>query len=270
MKTAAVIKNIKQAETLKDLVSVFLVPLSDFSINYENTFSIDEIRDLIKIKPVFVVMNKNIHNSELENLKEKLLELENLDILGIIFYDIAFVNLKQKLKLETDLVWAQEHLVTNYQTINYWYEKGAHYAYLSAELTKKEMDDIVLKSKAKLFVNVFGYLPMFTSRRNLVKNYISSFNLKDNFDLKKISKEGKDYIIVDKTIGTTVYSDYILNALDENFSNYDYIVFNSNFISDEDFFDVLTNYKEGKISYKFPFNHGFLYEETIYKVKKDE
>lgn len=270
MKTAVIIKNLKQAETISDLVSVFIVPLNDFSINYENTISIDDVKKLVKIKPVFVVLNKNIHNNELDSLKELLLELEKINIEGIIFYDISLVNLKKKLDLKTPLVWAQEHLTTNFNTINYWYEKGCEYAYLSSELTKREMDEIVSNTKAKLFVNVFGYLPMFTSRRNLVNSYIDSFVLKDNNKEKKLSKEGKEYLITDKSIGTTVYSDYILNVLDEDFSNYDYIVFNSNFIDDKDFCDVLNSFKEGKIDYKFPFNHGFLYEETIYKVKKDE
>ena len=269
MQTAAIISSIKQAETIKDLVSVFIVPLKDFSINYENTFSISDIKKILKIKPVFVAINKNIHNSEIEDLKKVLLEIEKLNTLGIIFYDIAAINLKKKFNLKTPLVWNQEHLSTNYKTVNYWYEKGASYAYLSSELTKCEMDEIVEKTKAKIFVNVFGYLPMFTSRRNLVNNYINAFKLKENNEVKKIAKEGKDYIITDTSLGTTVYSDYILNALDEDFSNYDYIVFNSNFINEQDFFDVLLKFKEGKVDYKFPFNHGFLYEETIYKVKRN-
>ena len=29
----------------------------------------------------------------------------------------------------------------------------------------------------------------------------------------------------------------------------------------------IKKYKEGNTDYKFPINHGFLYQETIYKVK---
>ena len=269
MKVSAVVKSIKQAESIKDLVSAFILPIDDLSINYENTFSISEIKKIVKMKDTFVVVNKNIHNSELGYLEEVLLKLEKLNLEGIIFYDIAVVNLKNKLKLKTPLVWAQEHLTTNYKMINYWYDKGAEYAYLSSELTKAEMDEIVKNSKAKIFVNVFGYLPMFTSRRNLVNNYIDSFSLDNSDGVKKLFKEDKYYLITDTSIGTTVYSNYILNALDENFSNYDYIVFNSNFISDDDFYDVLVNFKKGKTDYKFPFEKGFLYKETVYKVKKN-
>ena len=108
---------------------------------------------------------------------------------------------------------------------------------------------------------------MFTSRRNLVKSYLKTFNLKDTKKQKAIKNEGKSYIITDKENGTTVYSDYVLNTLDIDFSNFDYIVFNSNYIDEKDVYDTIKKYKEGKTDYKYPINHGFLYKETIYKVK---
>ncbi len=268
MLVSAVVKSVNQAKKLENLVSSFIVPLDDLSVNYEKTLSLSDAKEVNNIKKSFIVLNKNIHNNELNKLEETLKEIEKMDFLGIIFYDISLINLKQKLNLETPLVWAQEHLTTNYGTANYWYEHGSEYAYLSSELTKKELDEIASKTKAKTLVNVFGYLPMFTSRRHLVNNYMENFNLEDNHQ-KHLFKEDKNYIIQDKNYGTTVFSDYILNALDEDFSKFDYIVFNSNYISDSDFYEVLLNYKENKKEYKFPFNHGFLYQETIYRVKKD-
>lgn len=270
MKVLALIKSIKQAKELKDFVSGFVLPIDDLSINYEKTLSLDDIKVISKIKPVFVVVNKNIHNSELDYLEKVLLEIDKINVLGIIFYDISIVNLKKKLNLKAPLVWAQEHLVTNFVTINYWYEKGVDYAYLSSELTKEEMDLIAENSKAKTIINVFGYLPMFTSRRHVVDNYLDYFNLESKRSLKRIYKENKYYFVQDDEKGTTVYSDYILNILDQSFENYDYILFNSNFISDDDFYDTLLKYKENKKDYRFPFNYGFLCKETIYKVKKDE
>ena len=268
MKIALHIKTLKQANKAKDLVDTFIIPIDNLSINYESTFNINQIKKINNIKKSFVVINKNIHNDEIDKLKKILQEIEKINVLGIIFYDVSIVNLKNKLKLKTPLVWHQEHLVTNYQTINYWGKKNVEYAYLSSELTKREIDEISKNTKIKTLVNVFGYLPMFTSKRNLVNNYLKTFDLKDNKKLKKISKENKFYIIKDEQKGTTVYSDYILNALDEDFSNFDYIVFNSNYIDEKDVYDTIKKYKEGSNDYKYPINHGFLYQETIYKVKK--
>ena len=267
MKITAIIKNINQAFEIKDLVQTFIVPLKDYSINYVDTFSLDDVKVLKETgKEIFVCINKNFYNNELNDLKSLMIDIDNLGINGIIFYDIAVVKIKSDLNLKTDLVWSQEHLVTNHGTINYWYDKGAKYAYLSSELAKDEILDIVLNSKAKLFMNVFGYVPMFTSRRHLVNNYLDYFNLSDKAGFKKIYKEGKEYPIIDSTHGTTVYSDYVLNILDENFFDDMYIVFNSIFISDDDFKRVLLNFKDNK----FPYEHGFLYKETVYRVKKND
>lgn len=267
MQIAFQVKKVEQAIKSQNLVDTFILPIDDLSVNYETTFGIGDIKKINDIKKSFIVINKNIHNSELSKLKEVLLEIEKLDVLGIIFYDIALVNLKNKLNLKTPLVWHQEHLTTNYKTVNYWKNKGIEYAYLSSELTKRELDEIAKNTSVKTLVNVFGYIPMFTSRRNLVNNYLETFNLKENKSKKIIKKEGKSYIINDDKNGTVVYSDYVLNALDEDFSLFDYIVFNSNYIDEEVVLDTIEKYKKGNTLYKYPINHGFLYKETIYKVK---
>ncbi len=264
-KIAVIINNIESALEIKDYTDAFFLPIKDLSINYPNTFTLEEIKKLKKInKEIFIILNKNIHNNELEKLKETLNKIEKLNINGIIFYDIAIVNLKQKLNLKTPLVWHQEHLTTNYGTVNYWYEKGITSAYLSSELTKREIDEIKKHTKAKIFINVFGYIPMFTSKRHLVQNYLDTFNLKTKNNNNKIIKEGKNYIINDTKEGTTVYSNYILNPKEKDLTA-DYLVFNSNFIDNKDFKEVLINYNKEKNN--FPKETGFLYKETIYKVK---
>lgn len=265
-KVAAIITSLDEALNIKDYIDAILVPLKGLSINYINSFSLEEIKTLKKLnKEVFIIINKNIHNNELSLLEETLKEVDKLNISGIIFYDIALVNLKSKLNLKTPLVWNQEHLATNYGTVNYWYSKGVEYAYLSSELTKREIDEIKNNTQAKLFVNVFGYIPMFTSKRHLVQNYLDTFSLHTK-NQNTIQKEGKVYPINDIALGTTVYSDYILNALDTDFSNIDYLVFNSNLIDENEFQKVLKNYKGHKNNI-FPKQTGFLYKETIYKVK---
>lgn len=266
-KIIAIINNLDEASEIKDLVDGFIMPLKDLSVNYTNVFTIEEIKQALKLnKEIFVSVNKNIHNNELDKLKKALAELTELNISGLIFYDISVVNLKKKIKFKTPLVWAQEHLTTNYGTVNYWNEKGVEYAYLSSELTKREILEIKDNSKSKLFVNIFGYLPMFTSKRHLVRNYTETFNLKENKKQTKLSKEGKEYLIEDTNIGTTVYSSYILNATEEDFKNIDYLVFNSNFINTQGFKEILTDYKNKKPN-KYPKNLGFMFEDTIYKVK---
>ena len=256
---AVIVKDVLEAKKIKDKVDTFLLPIKDFSINYHNTFTLEEVKEVLKLeKEVFLIVNKNIFNSELKTLENLLLEIEKLKVKGIFFYDIAVLTLKNKLNLKTDLVWSQEHLVTNYETINYWYKKGVKYAYLSSELTEEEINKISENTKAILFVNVFGYQTMFTSRRHLVNNYLKYFKLKDKSKLKKISKEGKEYPILDTKDGTTVYSNYILNAPLENLK-VKYLVYNSYLVS-----DICKVLEDNN----YPVEKGFLDKETIYRVKK--
>lgn len=249
-KKAIIVKSVEEAKEI--VADAYLLPLKDLSINYQNTFTIEEIKKIKKLnKEVFVFVNKNIENSEIETLKEALIKLDEIEITGIIFYDIAVVELKEELNLKTDLVWHQEHLTTNYGTVNYWYNKGVKYSFLSSELTKREIEEIKKNTKSKLFVNVFGYVPIFTSKRHLVENYIQTFNLDEKGN--KIYKERKYYNIEDTKNGTTVYSDYMLNIKEK--IDVDYLVYNTNLIKN---FNETLNSKE---------ETGFLYKETIYKVK---
>lgn len=275
--------NKEQINSLMNYVDGFIIGLKDMSINlptYFSLFEIKEISDLLKEngKELFVSLNKNMHNYDLKYLKEVLLEFENYDIKGILYYDMAIVNLKQELELKNDLVFSEEHAVTNFTTINYWNNMGAQYAYLSNEITLHEIIEIHKNSNSKLLVQVFGYIPIFASERKLITNYKKYFNLKDESSKYYIEKEDKKYRVLEDKYTTQVYSDYILEAIDEikelEEQEIEYLVFNS-FDIDDNVFDYVVksyNHIESKDLKKLLENadKGFLYKETIYKVKNYE
>lgn len=122
---------------------------------------------------------------------------------------------------------------------------------------------------------------MFVSRRHLVKNYLDTFNLKDNSKINYITKEDKVYQIIDTEDGTVAYSDKVLNAIYEVSSlDIDYIILNSFSIPNDIFKDVTHMFKNVNDSNKEEYKEkidsmldtylGFLYKETIYKVKKND
>ena len=273
--------NKEQIIDLMNHVDGFIIGLKDMSVNlptYFNLFEIKEISELLKQnnKELFVSLNKNMHNYDLEYLKEVLLEFEKYDITGILYYDVSIINLKEELKLKKDLVFSEEHAVTNYTTINYWNNMGAEYAFLSSEITLNEIIDIHKNSNSKLLVQVFGYIPIFVSERKLVSNYKKTFNIKNNSDLYYIEKEGNKYPILEDKYTTQVYTNYILNAIEEieklEEENIEYIVFNSFNIPDDIFSYIIKSYKfiteKDLLKLIKNVDKGFLYKETIYKVKK--
>ncbi len=286
MKLLVMPSSMKQISEIIDNIDGVIVGINKLCINMPFNFTRQEVFEIIDIcnqnnKEIFISLNKNMFNSDLDYLKETLLELDKKEIDGIMYYDIAIVNMKEELGLKTALVWNQEHLTTNYLTSNYWYDFGAKYTYLSSEITIEEINEIKEKASAKLMVTLFGYLPMFVSRRHLVKNYLDTFDLKDDSKINILEKEGNKYQIIDSEDGTVAYSSHILNGITEVLNTkVDYMVLNSFSIDDDKFkevvymFKTVTNdnvndYKE-KIDSMFKTNLGFLYKETIYKVKKND
>ena len=103
-------KNTSNFDKLK--TDGIILSLKDYSVQSTIYYDLDEIKDIINKYPkleVFIKMNKNIFNDEIDKLKEMLIELNKLNIKGIFFYDLAILNIKQELNLDVDLVWDQSN-----------------------------------------------------------------------------------------------------------------------------------------------------------------
>lgn len=278
--------SIESIYNLKDKVDGFILGIKDLSVNLPYYFSMKEITQIINDlsdKDIFINLNKNMHNSDLDSLEKTLVEISKLNITGVIYYDASVVNIKRRLNLGIDLVWGQEHMTTNYLTINYWNFFGAKYTLISPDITLEEIIEINKNTKSKLLVPMFGYMPMFTSYRHLVDNYLKTFDISDNSNAYSIEKEGKSYPIVDDANGTSVYSNNILNGIEEyvELTDIDYVVLNSYMVNDNDFETVIdlfnsvnnenksTYYEQIKDMFK-NVDKGFLFKETVYRVKNND
>ena len=275
MKKLIIPKSIEEIKSLESYYDGIIVGIKDLSINVNLYLTIEELNKLDITKEIFVALNKNMHNSDLELLEETMKSLKNIK--GILYYDAAVVALYSEIKPSYDLVWSQEHMTTSSATCNYWKEKGANYVYLSGDITLDEKINIRKSTDMKLIVPIFGYLPMFVSKRHLVKNYLECFNIKDDSEIHYLEKEGNKYPILDDNL-TSVYSANILNSTeaykDLEANGIDYVTFNSFNIDESDFEEVLKIYN-GKSSKKIEeifsnLDTGFLYKETYYRVKKND
>lgn len=273
-----------EIDKTRELVDGYIIGIEDMCVNTNMCISMDDLSLLNEIsdKDIFISMNKNMHNSDLENIKNILIYLNNYNIKGVLYYDVAVLNIYRKLDLNYDLALASEHTTTNYNTTNYWNSFGVKYAYLSSDITEDEMVTISKKCKVKLMTTLFGYLPMFVSKRHIVKNYLEHFGLQDNSTVNYMKKEGKTYPIIDNNVGTSVYSSNILNGIKSVLNiNLDYVVLNGFDIELDKFIDVINMFKkvnkDNVIEYYDRINsmfnnvdEGFLNTKTIYRVKKNE
>ena len=269
MKKLLILPN-KLTDDILDISDAILVGIEGFSVNIPCNITMNELKNLKNKydKEIFVSLNKNMRNSDIEKLKEILIEIDKLNIKGILYADTCFINLKKELNIKTDLVWSQEHLTTNYGTINFWSNYGVNYTYLSGEITAHEIEEISKNTNVKLIMPIFGYIPIYVSLRHAVKNYLKTFNLKDDSSINYIENDGNIYPIIDNNLGTTVYSNYILDGYDEFKSlNIDYFTLNEFNIDHDTFIKVIKKYRGEDTNYKLETTKGFLYTNTIYKVK---
>ncbi|MBE6157438.1 MAG: hypothetical protein E7160_01435 [Firmicutes bacterium] len=274
-------KNISEYKNIDGII----LGLEDYSVFNSVTYTKEEIKDITNKYSdldIFIKIDKNIFNSEINELKEILTYLSKLNITGIFFYDLALLQIKKDLNLDINLVWSQTHMVTNYRTCNYYNEKGVEYALLSKEITLDEIIEISTKSTIKTIVEVFSKPTVGFSRRKLVTNYNHDIGVSGSKELEVLEKVSNDtYLVKEEDAGTGFILNKILNGtsviktLYEN--NVDYILLREvegidfkEFVNDtKDYIDnnclddnYISKYK------KLGDSTGFFFKKTIYRVKK--
>ena len=268
-----------------DSIDGIILPLEGYSVESTNYFTIDEIEDIVKNKKceVFVKLNKNFFNDDIEPLKVILKKLDELKVSGIFFYDLGVLQLHKELNLSVPLIWNQTHMVNNYRTCDYYYEKGVKYALLGKEITLEEIIEIIKKSKITSMVEVVSKPSVAFSYRKLVTNYFK--DLGKNGTNKLTVKEkvtNTNYNLFEDSNGTSFFMDVITNGTGVIKDLYDagckYIIMREDGVP---LFDELlkdtkdyisnncndTNYVE---KYKrLGDSTNFFFKKTIYKVKKN-
>ena len=82
----------------------FILSIKNLSVNASFYITVDELENIIPIikknnKKIYISVNKNMFNSDLDNLKDTLIKLNNMDIDKILFYDLSVLSLVNKLNI---------------------------------------------------------------------------------------------------------------------------------------------------------------------------
>ena len=282
------IEPIKKETLYEKVTDGLILSLKDYAVQSPIYFTLEEIKETTEKNPsleIFVNINKNIFNDDIESLKKVLKELDKLNIKGIFFYDLALLKLKKDLNLKTELVWNQTHMVNNYKTCNYYHAKGVKYALLGKEITLDEILEILNKTKITSMVEILGYPSVAFSKRKLITNYFKDLNKspKPTLDvLEKVTnsvyeltedKNGTSFFLKDLVNGTAI----IKRLYD---ANLEYIIMRGYGLEDNSFKEILEdtkNYISNSCqddSYiekyqKLGNNTNFFFKKTIYQVKKN-
>ena len=271
-------------------INTFILGMEKYSINYPSV-SLDKIKELSKEYNLFIAINKNIFNSELNEVLDILKELEKLNIKGILYYDLGVLNLVIDNKLNLDLVWHQTHMVTNYNTCNFYNDLGVKYGFLANEITLDEIIEINNKTNMELFVSVFGYPIVSHSRRKLISNYFKSISKEKENRTYNLEERDNKLRIKESDNGASILNGFITNGTKPLFDliknnikylvldmqeidldiclsvadKYLYILNNIDNISDEEKNNIILSMDELIGS-----NTNFFYKKTIFKVRGDD
>ena len=277
MKLLGVIRDNNYLEYLDNALDGIILPLENFSVDYFKYYSISDIREYKNStnKLLYVVINKMIFNNELDNLLTVLKDLETLKIDGVFFYDLAVLNLVRENSLNLNLIYNGTHMVTNSDTINLYYDLGVKGAYLSNEITKDEVINIRGNTKGDLFILLLGNPVVAMSRRSLLTSYFANKNKSKNEIITiKEPKSGQEFLVKEDSNGTTFFYNRRLNLSNVYKELVDFginygIIEQGDYSSDEykELINAFINFNKQKIDELAGHNRGFLYRETIYKVK---
>ena len=273
---------------LSKYIDGLILSLKNYSSQSYLTYTFEEIEQIIKDNPdkeIFINLNKNFFNDEIESLKEILLKIDKLNVKGIFFYDLAILQLKKECNLKTDLIWSQTYMVNNYKTCNYYHSKGVKYALLSKEITLEEIKEIITKSKIEAMVEAVSMPSVAFSKRKLLTNYYHNLNKEAKKNLVVTEKAtNEEYQVLEDETGTNFFLNKITNAtsiIKELYScNCPYIILREYGIDHELFKELLIDtqkYIESKCQDEEYINKyeslndftNFFFKKTIYQVKKN-
>lgn len=271
-------------------VDTIIIGYKDFNSLNVLELDINELIDLRKKhhKELYISFNQLIHDDKLELVESILKKLCELKIDGLLFDDLGILKIVKEKQLNIKLIWANAHQVTNYITINNYEKMGVEGVLISPDITLSEIMEIKENTNTKLFVPIFGKFEIFSSNRFLLSNYLKYIKEKGTNKTYYIENNDTKYPIYEDNNGTHIVNGNILNGLNEYTklleSNVDYVVINSYDIDNIDL--VIQNFNKVKDMYiesniyestikaleqqlTDDVNKGFLYTETIYKVKSD-
>jgi len=142
------------------------------------SFTKDDLQEAVNLvhgegKEIYLLVDAIMPNALLEAFEVYLQEIKDLPFNGIRVSDLGTYRLIRQILPEMHLHLVDGMMLTNYETVNYWSDRGIKRVRLAHELTLDEVTDIKTSARPEIEVLIHGTPLMFTSRRQLVENYLT-------------------------------------------------------------------------------------------------
>jgi len=291
MKYLATIHQLNNLDLVLTLADGILLGNEEFATRLTNSFDIAELNSAFTTikkakKLAFLVINQMMTDQKIKALKTFLSSLELTNIAGFIIGDLGCLSIFTQLGLSHKLIYNPGTLLTNHFDFNYLKTDNFYGGFIAKEIN---IDDILLIGKNRLIKTFYignGYLDMFYSKRQLLKNYNEyldenqQYQNNQNLRLSEEKRNQERFPVLEDQAGTSVFRPKVfacLSELNTLSQAIDYLVVDSIFLSDQYTVDILNLYRHNQLSlseledkYKIAFDDGFLHKTTIYKPSKTE
>lgn len=188
----------------KDVVfNNLILPLKDYSIGFDVYYTVSEINSLSKKLNISVIINKFLHKEDIKNIINIINGLEIDNIKYIFVEDLGLVSLLNNNKV----VVSQNHIINNYDSINYFKSLGYSNILVNNDLTINELKEIISKTSSNLFMYFISKNNLMYSKRRLLtafSNYKNSDILKKEVITEKVSNH--KLIIKEEKCGTCIFN----------------------------------------------------------------
>ena len=188
----------------KDVVfNNLILPLKDYSIGFDVYYTVSEINSLSKKLNISVIINKFLHKEDIKNIINIINELEIDNIKYIFVEDLGLVSLL----VNNKVVVSQNHIINNYDSINYFKSLGYSNILVNNDLTINELKEIISKTSSNLFMYFISKNNLMYSKRRLLtafSNYKNSDILKKEVITEKVSNH--KLIIKEEKCGTCIFN----------------------------------------------------------------
>ena len=245
-----------------DLTDNLILPIENYSIGFDVYFKVEEINALAKEKNVSVIINRFMHKTDIENIKSVIEKLEN-----IVYYFIEDMGLTYFLPKEK-VVITQNHIINNYESVNYFKTLGYENVLINNDLTIEELKEIEEKTESNLFMYYIGKNNLMYSKRHLITSYsdYKGINLENKKEIDE-KMSGYKLLIKEEKCGTCIFnhSIYSANKYLKELNNINKIINLSNMTKEETEI-ILNNYDNENLNELIEIDDYFLINKIAYKV----
>lgn len=125
-------------------------------------------------KKVYLTLNMVFHNEDINGVYEYIDEVVKCGIDAFIISDPFLISYIKKNYKEVEVHLSTQNSTTNYETVNYFKEKGVDRVVLARELSIENIKEIIDKTHVDTEIFVHGAMCTFYSGRCCLSNYVTN------------------------------------------------------------------------------------------------